>query len=176
MRTFFALTAVLVLGMAGMAGSAWAGCPDILDATTKFSCTTIVYNDSGSDLTSGSVVTWDVGDTEFERSGYPYVTTTTTADENHVAGVLINDTCTSGSLCSMVYYGWAATRIADATDAVTDELLVGTSTVAGQAGDYTAAADSCSLGLTLELRDVQDGVDAGQDNQQYPVFVNITCQ
>ena len=169
------LLAVLVLLLAG-SGVVWADCPQVVSPTTAFSCTTTVFNDSGGALTSGSVVIWDAGDTEFERNGYPYVTTTTTADENHVAGVLIDNSCADQSLCQMVYYGWAKTRVADATDALTDELLIGTSSVAGQAGDYTVAADSCALGIALELRDVNTGADAGTDNQLYPVFVDVACQ
>ena len=175
MKTMQSLIAVLALLLAG-SGVAWAGCPQVVSSTTPFSCTTTVFNDSGGALTSGSVVIWDTGDTEFERTGYPYVTTTTTADENHVAGVTVDDSCADQTLCEMVYYGWAATRVADATDAIVDELLVGTSSVAGQAGDYSVAADSCALGIALELRDVNTGADAGTDNQTYPVFVDVACQ
>lgn len=173
------LTAALLLGglLAG-AGDAFAmKCPTMVGPTTKLACTQEVYNDSGSDLTSGTVVVWDNDDTEYDRNGYPYVTTTTTADLMHVAGVVADNNCISGTMCQIVVRGWAWTQIADSTDAVAEDDLVGTTTVAGQAGGYAAGtADNCALGHVLELRDRYDAVDDGLDGQVFPVWVNIQCE
>jgi hypothetical protein len=175
MRKLFALAAILLT--LGMATTVWADCPQVMSATTTFSCTTSVYNDSGSALTSGTVVVWDNDDTEYDRSGYPYVTTTTTADFPHTAGVLVDDSCAAGALCEMVYYGWAFTRIAHSTSAVTEDDLVGTTTVAGEAGAYTGGtADNCALGHVLELYNLSiSATAASADNTPMPVFVNIQC-
>src|SRR3990167_11264033 len=175
MRNVIALVAILL--SLGMTMTAWAGCPDVMDATTKFSCTTIVYNDSGSNLTSGAVVVWDTDDTEFDRSGYPYVTTTTTADHDHPAGVLVNSTCNAGELCSMVYFGWARTNIADGTDNATEDTPVATSSVAGQAGDCGGTTGTCYLGMLLEQYQLDTGTTVGgEDLFPMPVFVNPACE
>ena len=175
MRKVIALIAILL--SPGMTMTAWAGCPEVLDASTKFSCTTTVYNDSGSNLTSGAVVVWDTDDTEFDRNGYPYVTTTTTADHDHPAGVLVNDTCNAGELCAMVYYGWARTNIADSTDNATEDTPVATTTVAGQAGDWAGTANTCYLGMLLEEYNLAQGnANSGGDNTPMPVWVNPACE
>ncbi len=179
MRSFIALFTVLfTLGMAQVVS---AGCPTVVSPTTAYQCTTSVFNDSGGAFTSGEVVVWDNDDTEWDRSGFPQVTTTTTADFPHTAGVIVNGTCPDQAMCEMVYFGWARTNIAHNTTAATEDNLVGTSTVAGQAGDYTAGtADDCALGHLLELfnLDTQAAVP-GTDNQDLvpmPVWVNIHCE
>ena len=163
-----------------LAGSeyVWADCLQVISSTTPWHCTTTVFNDSGSALTSGSVVIWDNDDTEFDRNGYPYVTTTTTADSDHVAGVLVNNSCADQSLCEMVYYGWAFTRIAHSTDAGVEDTTVATSTVAGEAGDWDGGANECYLGLLLELFNLSTGsIQIGSsDNTPMPVFVNPGCE
>ena len=168
-----------VLLVLGMSSNAFAGSiTNAADGQTKHRITATVYNDSGSDLTSGSVVIWDNDDTEFDRTGYPYVTTTTTADDDWVAGVTINDTCAAGALCEIVTYGWAFTRVAHGTDAATEDVQVATSSVAGQAGDWGAGTNTCSLGLLLEAYNLSMSAAAasGVDNQPMPVFVNPGCE
>lgn len=169
----------------GMGSVVWADAITTnVDATTLARRTRIVFNDAGSNLTSFSVVVWDNDDTEFGRSGYPYVTTTTTADDPWVAGVTIQD-CSDQALCEIVVEGPAIARIAGSTDNVTEDTLVATSTVAGQVGDYTAAANSCALGNFIG--DGASGAAGRQaitgattslnvDNTPQWVFVNINCQ
>jgi len=171
------LIAVLALSLAGM-GVAYAdGYNSVVGSTTvNPQWTVTVFNDSGGALTSGSVVIWDNDDTEFDRSGYPYVTTTTTADDDWVAGVTLNPSCPDQALCEIVVYGPAITRIADSTDDVTEDTTVATSTVAGQAGDWGAGANTCYLGLSMEDRGIDTGTDTGVDNTRQWVFVNPGCE
>ena len=170
------LAALLTLGLAGNVFA--DGMRNVVSATTEGAAriTATVYNDSGSDLTSGSVVIWDNDDAEFDRTGYPYVTTTTTADVDWVAGVTLDPTCVNGTLCEIVTYGWAWTRIADSTDAAVEDTTVSTTTVAGMAGDWDGGANECYLGLVAELYDRYTNTDIGTDTAVYPVFVNPGCE
>lgn len=135
-----------------------------------------VYNDSGGDLTSGALVVWDEGDTEFERTGYPYVTTTTDADDDYIAGVIIDPVCRAATMCQIVTHGWVRTNIADATDAATADEAVSTTTVAGQAGACGGGAQACCLGIVPELRNLDSSADTGTDLQPMGVYVNIICE
>ena len=72
--------------------------------------------------------------------------------------------------------GWSWVRVADSTDAAVEDALISSSTVAGRAGDYTAAANTCALGTVAELYNKESGIDTGTDTAVYPVFVNINCQ
>ena len=165
----------LILAVAGMQ-SAWAWeCSQIVSVTTPYQCVTTVFNDSGSALTSGTVVSWDNDDTEFDRTGYPQVTTTTTADDDWTAGVILDASCADQSLCVIVEHGFALTRIAQATAITAEDTLVGTSTVAGRADDYGTGANSCALGNLIEARNPETGGAGNDDNQVFPFSVNINC-
>ena len=175
-----------VLTMLGMASPAWADTmTQVVASDTLARRTRVVFNDAGSNLTSGSVVVWDNDDTEFGRNGYHYVTTTTTADDQWLAGVTLNDSCVDQTLCEIVVEGPAITRIAGSTDNVTEDTLVSSSTVAGQAGDYTAAANTCYLGNFIGDgasgaggREAYTGATTSLNVNNTPqwVFVNINCQ
>jgi len=162
----------------GMVSPVWAGCPTVVDATTKWACTTTVFNDSGGALTSGATVVWDTDDTEYDRNGYPYVTTTTTADHDHPAGVMVTGSCPDQALCEMVYYGWARTNIADTTDDATEDTPVATSSVAGQAGDWAGTTGTCYLGMLLENihLDTLGTTATLPDLTPMPVFVQPACE
>ena len=163
---------LIALGLACLLASpmVWAGgYPTAQDSSTPFRLTAVVYNDSGSTLTSGTVVIWDNDDTEFDDNGYPYVTTTTTADDDWVAGVMLTPSCPHTSLCEIVIYGPVMTICADATDASAEDTAVATTTVAGQCGDYGTGANTSSLGIVME-----DDSVTGNDNEQTMVFVNPT--
>ena len=173
------LLAVLVLLLAG-SGVAWAdGLQQVVGSTTTNPHWTVtVFNDAGSDLTSGSIVVWDNDDTEFDRSGYPYVTTATNNGSPWVAGVTLNNTCVDQSLCEIVVYGPAITRIAHSTAAAVEDTTVSTSTVGGQAGDWDGGANECSLGTAMELREAYTGstTSLGVNNTPMWVFVNVSCE
>lgn len=178
------LLAILLL--TGMGSTAWADAITLnVDASTLARRTRVVFNDSGSNLTSRSVVVWDNDDTEFGQNGYPYVTTTTTADDDWIAGVTIPDDCPDQTLCSIVVEGPAITRIANSTDVIVEDTLVSTSTVAGQAGDYAPAANTCALGTAMgdgasgaALRQADTGATTSLGNDNMPMWVNvhIECQ
>ena len=164
----------------GVAVPVWAdGIPEVVGTTTRANWTRVVFNDSGSTLTSGSVVVWDNDDTsttpEFDRSGYPYVTTTTTADYAWVAGVTTNPSCLDQSLCDIVVYGPARTRMLGTT-VNAEDTRVGTSTTAGQADDYVDATDACWLGILMENIDMDTASTCNQSNCPANVFVNPGCE
>lgn len=171
MRRLIALVAILLT--LGMAGDVWAyKCPQVQDATTRYVCTQTVFNDQGATIVSTDVVAWDDDDTDFSTSEYPYVTLTTTADDPYTAGVVAEgQTCPDQSLCDIVVYGPATVQIADSTDDATVDTLVATSSVSGSVGDAGTTADTCSLGM---LVDVASG--ATTDNAFGTVFVNVDCR
>jgi hypothetical protein len=173
------LLALATLFTLGLAGNVFAdGMRNVVGPTTEGAAriTVSAYNDSGSDLTSGTVVIWDNDDTEFDRTGYPYITTVAGADSDWIAGVTLDPTCISGTMCEVVIYGWAWTRIADSTDGVAEDTTVSTSSVAGLAGDWGASANTCYLGILTEAYDRYTGTDIGTDTAVYPVFVNPGCE
>ena len=167
MKRLLALTILLL----GMATPVFAdGMQQVVSSTTTNPRWTVtVFNDSGSALTSSSVVVWDNDDTEFDRSGYPYVTTTTSADSPWTAGVTLTPSCPDQGLCEIVVYGPAQTLVAYSTDNAAEDTLVGTTTVAGQAGDYGTGANTCALGMDME------DLGAVSDCELHWVFVNVNC-
>lgn len=62
-----------------------------------------VYNNSGVSLAAGDVVVWDIGNSTGDTANY--VTTTTTADTNIVAGVVYRDNIPAGATGSIVVHG-----------------------------------------------------------------------
>lgn len=175
------LLALAVLFTLGMASTVFA---DAITTTvgrdTLARKTRTVFNDSGGALTSGTVVVWDNDGAgfEFDRSGFPYVTTTTTVDFIWVAGVTLPDSCADQSLCEIVTEGPVITRVAMSTDVAVEDNLVGTTSVAGEAGAYTTGNNLCALGISMELREAFTGVTVGltaSDNAPMWVFVRITC-
>lgn len=146
------------------------GIPTVVDQITNARRTRTVFNDSGAAITSGSVVVWDNDDTEFDRSGFPYITVTTTADSPYTAGVMATGACADQQLCEIVVEGPAQVLTADSTDGTAEDTLVGTTTVSGQVGDFAAGANTCYLGVDLE-----DTVAANLDSELHWVFVQIGC-
>lgn len=156
----------------GLAESVWAmQCPSVVSPTTTYACTQEVFNDSGSALTSGTVVVWDNDDTEFDRNGYPYVTTTTSADHDWTAGVILDGSCADQTMCQIVVSGFAWTKV---NGTLSEDTVVATSTTAGQAGDHSPAANTCSLGSLMENynKDTAGGLAVGA---LAPVYVRVNC-
>ena len=163
------LAALLV--MSGI-GSVWAEqCPQIQRSDTAIVCTEIVFNDNGSALSSGQVVAWDDDDTDFSTTGYPYVTTTTTADDPYTAGVILNNSCPDQALCTIVTHGLTEVLLDNATDDTAVDTQVGNSTVAGMAGDYATGANTCLLGTLVAY----ENADIATDGIRGRVFVDIDC-
>ena len=63
-----------------------------------------------------------------------YITTTTSADDAEVAGVVDDNSCADQTYCRVQVYGPRLVRCADSTDDVTIAAAVGTTTVAGEMG------------------------------------------
>ena len=170
------LLLALTLLLAG-SGVVWAdSIPQVVSTTTQAYRTRVVFNDSGGSLTSGSVVIWDNDDTEFDRTGYPYVTTTTASDSIYVAGVTVDNSCADQSLCEIVVEGPVRTRISGAANGAAEDTYVGTSGTAGEADDYDEAASSCALGIILENRDIDTGALCTQTANNCPVMVLVDKQ
>ena len=171
------LAAILVMGMAG---NVWAGgMQGVGGSTTLPRITMTVYNDSGSDLTSGTVVVWDNDDTEFDQTLYPYVTTTTTNGSPYTAGVTLDSTCLSANTCEIVVYGPVMVR-SEPTGTLAEDVTVATSANnAGMVQDWDGGAGECSLGVAMSV--LADGTGtscetSGTTNCNIPVFVNISCE
>ena len=164
----------LLLVVAGSA-VAWAdGIPQVVRSDTPASWTRTVYNDSAGTIVSGAPVVWDTDDTEYDNSGFPYITTTTTADDIDTAGVMLTGSCPDQQLCEIVVRGWAATRVSVAT--LTEDTVVSTSTTVSSIGDATAGNNVCYLGVLKSYTNVGTG-NTCTTNQVclVPVDVNITC-
>ena len=170
MRTLLAVFALLLAG----SGVAWAdGMQQVVNADSRSPVWTVtVFNDSGSTLTSGDVVVWDQADSDFTTDGNPYVTTSTTADDPWTAGVMQTGSCPNQQLCEIIVYGIAEhVLIDDLTDAAPVDTAVGISpTNAGNVSSYASGADTCMLGIVLDM-EATDGVD----NAPARVFVNVSC-
>jgi len=77
---------------------------------------TPVYNNSGSTLSAGDVVVWDIGSSAGDNDNY--VTTTTTADTNLVAGVVYPAAISSGDTGYIATHGVVAVNIASGGNSV----------------------------------------------------------
>lgn len=174
MKRLLALTILLTLGMVDVA---WAdSLAQVVNATTSGAgrITATVFNDAGSTVVSGAPVTWDHDDTEYDNNGYPYITTTTTADDPYTAGVMLTGSCPDQQLCEIIIEGWAPTRVSVAT--LTEDTIVGTSTTASSIGDSGELTNGCHLGTLISYTEVGTG-NACTSSQVclVPVQVNITC-
>ena len=173
MRKLLAIFALLLAG----SGVAWADSINhVVGTTTSGSgrITATVFNDAGSTLVSGAVVVWDHDDTEYDNSGYPYVTTTTTADDLYTAGVMLTGSCPDQQLCEIITSGWAPTRVSVA--ALTEDTIVGTSTTASSIGDSGELTNGCHLGTLISYTAVEAGnACTGSAVCLVPVQVHITC-
>lgn len=174
----FVLAILLSVGVANA-----AGIPVVVDPLNAPEVwTQEVYNNAGSALTSGTVVVWNMAsDTTDANYAYrtSWVSTTTTADDVLVAGVVVDDSIPAASTGTIAIYGPVYARVADASDAVTAGDLVGTYTTAGLVGDFGGGnADDASLGFCIYAAPVAAayggyvGVD-GKDNVMIPIFVDI---
>ena len=170
----------LTLALLGMTGVVSADSYlRVQDGTTIGPRMTVtVFNDNGSALTSGAVVVWDNDDTEFDRTGYPYVnaSATGTVDSPWTAGVVLNDSIPDQTLGEIVVYGPARTNIVGT--AAEDTLVGSGSTTAGTADDYGTGANTCALGMLTEDRNIDTGGACTTTGGLCPmtVFVNVNCQ
>lgn len=180
MKKYFLFVLALLLSI-GVANA--AGIPAVVDPLNAPEVwTQEVYNNAGSNLTSGTVVVWNMASDTTDAS-YAYrtswVSTTTTADDILVAGIVVDDVIPTATVGTIAIYGPVYARVADSSDAVTAADLVGTYTTAGLVGDFGgAAADVASLGFCIYAAPVSAsyggyvGVD-GKDDVMIPIFVDI---
>ena len=173
-KSMFALLVALALAMGPVSG-AYAGIQigsDDLGSANRI--LTAVYNDSGSTLQSGAVVVWDTGSGDPADSALgTWVTTTTSADDTLVAGVVVSNSIPDQQLGTICIYGPAYALWASGTDGGTDATgtALGTTTVAGQYGvgsnlgvalETSANSESGAQGVTL----------TGGDTKRMLIFVN----
>lgn len=168
------LLLALLLAVTGSAVVFADGIPQVVDSTTPAYWTRTVFNDSGGTLVSGAPVVWDTDDTEYDNSGYPYIDTTTTANDIDTAGVMLTGSCPNQQLCEIIVRGWAPTRVSVAT--LTEDTVVSTSTTASSIGDAAAGNNVCYLGVLKSYTEVGTGNACTSSVVcLVPVDVNITC-
>ena len=178
MRHFkFALLASLALVMGSVSGAYASGVQISSDGDRGAGnrILTAVFNDSGTTLQSGAVVIWDTTSGDPVDSGLgAYVTTTTSADDTLVAGVVVSDSILDQQVGTICVYGPVYALWAAGTDGGTDAVgtALGTTTVAGQ---YGAGSN---LGIALETSANSDSgariPDTGTsgDFKRMIIFVN----
>lgn len=176
----FALFSLVLLSSSAMA----AGIPLAVDPQNEPEVwTTEVYNNSGGSLGSGTVVVWDFNSVT-TPAGYTdrlnYVTTTITADDIRVAGVLLPNDCPNGAVCSIAIRGPVYAYTADSTDALTASQSVATTTLRGQCGQAgTATVNTGILGYAISAAPNTvangglGGTDGG-DNTLTPIYVQVS--
>lgn len=138
--------------------------------TFEHACYEYFFNNSGATRYSGDVVVIDYTgtgvnsstETNADRNAVDvnasdgdvdnigtYITTSTTADDEKVVGVIDDDSCADQTYCRVQVRGPRLTRCADGTDNITAGDAVSTSTVAGQCGDAANDADGI-LGWAMQ--------------------------
>ncbi len=169
---FIALAILLGYGIAFA-----AGIPTVVDpANGPEIWTQEVFNDSGSALTSGSVVIWDYTDSDMYDLDLRkmYITTTTTADSIATAGITVDPSIpdqTEGTIC---IYGPVKARIVAGTTA-TAGVALATSSTAGRLGNYAGSGnDDAVLGWSIDADTSSDSSEGGTDI--VVVFVNPSIQ
>lgn len=175
---FIALALLLLVGVANAAGIPIAVDP----ANYPEIWTTQVYNNSSSALTSGRVVIWDFNSVTSPAEytdRLNYVTTSTSADDIRIAGVVVSPSiAASGGIGAICIKGPVYALAADSTDALTASQAVGTTTVAGQCGQSGAAAVNTGiLGYCIQAspNTVANGGYGGTDGNDFlmfPIYVN----
>ena len=148
----------------------------VVSATTEGAgrLTVTVFNDAGATVVSGAPVVWDTDDTEYDRTGYPYITTTTTADDVDTAGVMLTGSCVDQALCEIVVAGYAWVR-RDGT-VLTEDTVISTSTTASSVGDATAGNNVCYLGVLREAVDPNTAnACTGTMVCLMPAQIDVTC-
>lgn len=166
-KYFFFVLALLIFS--GVANA--AGIPTVADPKNSAEVwTQEVFNDSGSTLSSGTVVIWDYTDTDMAAlaNRRPYVTTTTTADHIAVAGITVTPSCPDQTECAIAIYG--PVRAVATGTGVTEATAVGTSATAGKVAGYAnTSTDDGIVGWSVE-QSTDDEADGGLDISI--VFVN----
>lgn len=125
--------------------------------------TTEVYNDSGAALSSGSVVVWDYTDSDMYDYDLRrmYVTTSTTADDVAVAGIVVSPTIAAGDTGTIAIWGPVKARLDAIGDTSAGQLVGNSSTTAGRVSDFAGeATDVAVLGFCVDADITGDVADA----------------
>lgn len=170
MKKLFVLLAIL--SFSGIAFG--ASIPSVVSPADGPEVWTVeVYNDSGSALTSGSIVVWDYTDTDMSSiaNRKMYVTTTTTVDDVACAGIVVSPSIAAGDVGAIAIYGPVPCRV---TGTVTAGLGLATSATAGVVGPYSNTSnDDAAVGMSVAATtssNLGGGGDIGI------VFVNPSLQ
>ena len=120
-----------------------ANIPAVVDAETGGPevWITSVYNNSGSTLSAGSVVVWDIGSSTGDNDNW--VTTTTTADSYLVAGVVWPNSITAANTGSIAIKGPVTVNVQGGLQAAGG--LACTSGTAGEA--RSCITDAAAFGI-----------------------------
>ena len=173
MRKLLLLTLAILFVASGVAFS--AGIPTAVDpANGPEIWTQEVYNDSGSTLTSGSIVVWDYTDSDMYDLDLrkAYVTTTTTVDDISVAGITVTPSIAAGAVGAICIYGPVKAK---ATGTVTAGLALATSATAGTLGPYSnTSTDDAAVGWSVDANTAADSAEGGAGI--VVVFVNPSIQ
>lgn len=108
----FLLVGVALLGVSTLAS---AHSISYNPEDTMSQMTVPVYNNSGSPLSAGAIVVWDIGSSSSDNDAW--VTTTTTADTAIVAGVIWPSAIGTAQSGSMAVWGLAQCDVAGAITA-----------------------------------------------------------
>ncbi len=169
---FIALAILLGYGIAFA-----AGIPTVVDpANGPEIWTQEVFNDSGSALTSGSIVVWDYTDSDMYDLDLrkAYITTTTTADDIAVAGITVDPSIADQSTGTICIYGPVKGRIVSGTTA-TAGVTLATSSTAGRMGNFAGSGnDDAAVGWSVDADTKTDSPEGGTD--VVVVFVNPSIQ
>lgn len=130
------LSALLVFSMASQARAEQSTASATGSSYLDNQVYTMAYNNSGSDITSHSVVILDTSGTAGSTLG-AYITTTTTADHWAVAGVTVDPNCVAGTPCRVCIRGPIEVLFTSATHVT--GTIAATSTTAGEATTYSTA-------------------------------------
>ena len=174
---------ISLLAVLFIAGTVYAaGIPTAVSPKTSPEVWTVeVYNNYTSALTSGTAVVWDcASDTTDASFAYRtmWVTTTTTNDDINFAGIVVDSSIPAATEGTIAIWGPVYALVADSTDAVTADHLVGTANgVRGQLGDGDSADNTATAGWCIYAAGVAVayggyGSTDGVDNIMIPVFID----
>ena len=142
-KLFLSLLALLL--MAGV--SVAASVPEAVDPVNGPEVwVTSVYNNSGSTLSAGDVVVWDIASSTGDNDNY--VTTTTTTDTGIVAGVVWPAAIVAGASGSIAIRGAVTTNTT--TPTIGANTAVCTGATAGKAAACGAATDGKAFGFVTQ--------------------------
>lgn len=183
---------IVVLAILSLTGIVFgAGIPTAVDPLNSPEVWTMeVYNGGAAAITSGTIVVWDFANAT-AANGHPaaytnrcmrVLGTSVTNDDIRVAGVVVDASIPARGVGTIAIRGPVYTLCAMATDPIGLLSGVSVTTVAGQGGDATGAADTGNLGYLISTTGNTTanggyGISGGTaDFTMLPVMVNPNAQ